>query len=105
MSLESDQKPHVAKTISYGTILTLAVIIIAQLVSYGQDLEKVVAVTKDVAAVKIEMKTHVVKDQLEQRFIAQEYKIEVVSEDVKELKETINENQKMMIELLQRVPK
>ena len=93
---------HLSKSVSVATIISILGTAILGSIAWGQTTEKLENLETQVT---LSSSTHVVKTELDNRLAVQEFKITVISDDVKELKETMKENQRMMIELLQRVPK
>ena len=97
-----DSHWHLSKGVSLTTIGSIMATAILGSVAWGSTTEKLENLEKQVT---ISSTTHVVKTELDSRLAVQEYKIQTVADDVKENKETLKDVQKMMIELLQRVPK
>ena len=105
MSLESDKSPHMTNTVSWGTVLGFLVLLLTQLALYAASNKEDGKKEQEMAQLLKDAETHVEKTDLDQRFAAQEFKIQVVVDDIKENKETLKDVQKMMNELLQRIPK
>lgn len=105
MSIESDKNPHMTNTVSWGTVLGFVVLLLTQLALYAASNKEDGKKEQEIAQLIKDAETHVGQTDLDQRLAAQEFKIQVVSDDVKDNKETLKDVQKMVIELLQRTPK
>lgn len=105
MSIESDKRPHMTNTASWGTVLGFVVLLLTQLALYAASNKEDGKKEERMAQLVKEAETHVIKTELDNRLATQEYKIQVVLEDVKENKETLKDVQKTINELLQRIPK
>lgn len=105
MSLASDKSPHMSNTVSWGTVLGFIVLLMSQLALYAVSNKEDGIKQQEMTQLIEDAETHVIQTELDNRLATQEFKISVISDDVKELKTTLKENQRMMIELLQRVPK
>ena len=115
MSIESDRMPHLAKTISYGTIITLLVIIGSQFISYGKDLEKVTTNQKDITTINKKVEKLVDKDTVNQLLAVRDTKLEAIEDNINEIKtnqkefqleqRTVNrEQQQLLIKILRKLP-
>lgn len=82
---------HLNKNITVGTLILLATLLLTQVYAYAQSQEIL-------SSLKSASTNHVLKSELNLRLGTQEYKMQRMADDIKE-------NQKMMIELLQRIPK
>ena len=93
---------HLSRNVTLSTLLSIIILLMTQVYTYGQSQEKLSSLENQFKQASV---SHVVKTELNQKLETQEYKIQNVADDVIEVKSTIKENQKMMIELLQRIPK
>lgn len=89
---------HLNKSIPVGMMLSLAVLLLSQVYAYGQNQQKL-------EQVNFASTSHVTKSELNQKLENLEYKMQHAAEDAKEANQGVKENQKMIIELLQRIPK
>ncbi len=116
MSLESDKKPHVSKTISYGTILTIVAFVAGQIYASGVGSEKLKTIQSDIIEVKVAISESVNEQTLDQLLENRDIKIDELSRNINEIKvsqkefqveqrEIQSEHQKLLIELLQREPR
>lgn len=78
-------------TITVSALLSFIILLMTQVYTYAQN-------QKTLTDLESISKTHVVKSELIIRLEAQDYKFQVMADDIKE-------NQKMMKEILQRTPK
>lgn len=103
MSLESDKRPHISKTISYGTIIVLAVMVVTQLIVYGADQEKQKSITEKVLAMDAKHLAMIQKE-LKSRDIQIKNLSNQLQEVKTEVKSDVKDNQKLIIEVLKRLP-
>lgn len=89
---------RVNKYLTISTLLSIMVLLSTQVYTYGQNQLKL-------DTVQLASTTHILKSELNQILETQDYKMQHVVDDIKEVKQALKENQKMMIELLQRIPK
>ena len=93
---------HLSKNVSISTISGLVGTIVVGSIAYGQATSKLDAVHKDLETA---IEKHITKESVNQMLANRDIKIEIVAEDVKDLKSGVKENQQLLIELLQRIPK
>ena len=103
MSLESDKKPHISKTISYGTIIVLIGIVVTQLIVYGADQEKRKVINEKVMAMDAKHLA-MIQEQLKSRDIQIKNLSNQLQEVKTEVKSDVKDNQKLIIEVLKRLP-
>ncbi len=96
---------HLSKSISIATITTLLGVVVAGVSWAEGTANKMANIEETIKVATQESKNHVRKTELSNILATQEYKITVIADDVKELKYTLEKNQQLMIEMLQRLPK
>ena len=93
---------HLSKGVSLSTISTLVVTIILGSMAYGETQNKLKELQKDVAAATSQ---HVSKESVGQMLANRDIKIQIVSDDVKDLKSKVDENQKLLQQILREMPR
>lgn len=90
MTIDSINKNKTV-TVTISALISFILLLMTQVYTYAQS-------QQTLTDLELISKTHVVESELNLRLEAQGYKIEIMTANIKE-------NQKMMIELLQRIPK
>ena len=94
-----------SKGINIVTLIGILGIALSQLWIYGDSKESDGKTKEKITNIEAQAKTHVNKAELDQRLITQEIKIQIVSDDVKELKDEVKENQKLLQQILREMPR
>lgn len=92
---------HLSKTTSVGTIFTIIVLFTSQVYSYGKSAQKIETLTDKI---EVATKDRIHKSTVEQMFAVKEEQIKSISSDIKDIKESQREQQKMLNQILQKLP-
>ena len=99
MSLDSDKKLHLSKAISLPSIIQIVILIFGIATVYAQNKADIEQIQKD----QTELKSQVIKKEtLVEMFEVRDVKIENVSRQVEQINHKMDENQKLLIQLLQK---
>jgi len=99
MSLDSDKKLHLSKAISLPSIIQITILIFGIATVYAQNKADVDQIKKEQKEIK---STIIKKETLEQMFRVRDIQVENVSKQVEQINHKIDENQKLLIQLLQK---
>lgn len=92
---------HLSKTTSVGTILTVIILFTSQIYSYGKSAQRIETLTDKI---EVATKDRIHKSTVEQMFAVKEEQIKSISNDIKDIKDSQKEQQKILMQILQKLP-
>jgi len=93
---------HLSKGVSISTIGTLIAAIALGSMAFANTQNKITELQKDVTTATDQ---HISKESVGQMLANRDIKIQIVSDDVKDLKDEVKENQKLLQQILREMPR
>ena len=99
---EAKEHWHLSRSVTISTLLSIFILFASQLYSYGKSQEKLETLSKKVEAASQDV---IRKSAVEQMLKNRDIQIKNLDSGLRDVKQNVKENQKLLIQILQKMPR